>query len=177
MTTDLEKEISASRFNEAESNPIIVKRVARVASLPLSDTGDEQSSSGHGFTRIPLPSRLEDISPKRSSQCLWDQTMSEELNLPPGYLQVSVLLIQWDEEIADPRLNAREETARLKALFKDKFRFKTSDLILKTSETQDQVQNKMIEICEAADDSSLLIIYYNGHGTHMTQEKVLRLHP
>jgi hypothetical protein len=168
-----------SSYSEGEETP----RVAKISSFPLNQPdGAAPADEYSKFSGTPLAeSTIESVpNPKQALQAqqalVWREAMCEYFNLRRGYSQVSVLLIRWEDDIADPRLEAAEESRAIRNCFENNFHFTTITIVLSKEWPQQKLLEKVSNICSTLDEDSLFILYYNGHGSH-EEPYELKLHP
>jgi hypothetical protein len=163
------REAGSAQLEDRES-------IERIASFPLSKPEPEETQ---GFSKTASVKHLDLHQRKIQQKHLWDKHMCDYRNIQRGCPEVTVLLTRWAEEIADPNLNATLETAHIEALFKNNFNYNTVNVVLGSNNPQTQLQNQAKGLCTALSESSLLILYYNGHGVvhSVGDKKYLKLQP
>ena len=79
------------------------------------------------------------------------------------YKKVAVLILYWKED--DFELSCAEEARKVVDLFRNDFRYPTEILEIPSEDSQNFLEFKMAEYRFKNDtNSSLLIVYYSGHG-------------
>ncbi len=104
---------------------------------------------------------------KSEYQVLWSNTMDEgKYKNSSTYRSVNVLLLCWAESSDD--LEVKEEVSRLRDTFEKRFNYKTQTSYLDRNmrqKVQVQVNTIVANFIGLHDDpTTLLIVYYAGHG-------------
>ncbi|KAL9117550.1 MAG: hypothetical protein Q9187_005912 [Circinaria calcarea] len=112
-------------------------------------------------TQVPL-SPLEQTD--SLLQTRWNKIMQNDPKFAGPYQNVAVLLISWADELDD--LQCDEEVKKLQKVFQRKYNYTVSRLVIgREKAPQHQVNFKMAQFLLDQDgQSSLLIVYYAGHG-------------
>ncbi|KAF2877430.1 hypothetical protein BDV95DRAFT_146937 [Massariosphaeria phaeospora] len=109
-----------------------------------------------------------DTEKKKESerQALFQNAVSEALDIPTGYLKVAVLVVRWHEEVDAFQKGHDEEIGKLRKLFHDRFHYEFEETKLDTSKKPQNTLNAAIAQHVASHDgpNNLLIVYYTGHG-------------
>ncbi|ATZ46745.1 hypothetical protein BCIN_02g01150 [Botrytis cinerea B05.10] len=135
----------------SKSNSILkpdhdIKRVA-TSTIVIPDYQDKEASNDSKFKAI------------------FDEHMSAK-NASVAYREVHVLLLSWDRK--DDDLHVEQEVADLESVFRDTFKYKTTQKILQQNprkHPQAQINLYLAEFVHNYDDpNTLLIVYYAGHG-------------
>ncbi|KAF2789869.1 hypothetical protein K505DRAFT_252417 [Melanomma pulvis-pyrius CBS 109.77] len=108
-------------------------------------------------------------------QLWWEEGISKNMDLPDGYEKVAVLLVKWDDALDE--LKTREEAEELQAMFRDRFYYDTELVHLNvSSKPQLQLNRYLNDFVENYDGpTSLLIVYYTGHGVYREDRSYLEL--
>ncbi|CAG8954502.1 hypothetical protein HYFRA_00004415 [Hymenoscyphus fraxineus] len=107
-----------------------------------------------------------DASLDSQMKAIWDAEMETPRTKPVLYREVHVLLLSWDDNVDD--LKTGKEVKQLQTLFEATFKFQTTWKILHRMErpTAQAQANKHLAnfVADHEDQSTLLIVYYAGHG-------------
>ncbi|KAI9705699.1 MAG: hypothetical protein M1820_005109 [Bogoriella megaspora] len=108
-------------------------------------------------------------------QRCWQDEMCRQMKIPTGYLNVAVLLVQWEDEIDELRCGSQVQ--ELEAVFRDDFNFITEIVKLNgLSKAQHQLNRAIANFLEKRDGQhNLTIIYYTGHGLFDLEKEVLEI--
>ena len=139
----------------------------------LSDDAPEspsiRASTFRGHTipdmQVKPPSENTDL------QAVWDESMKGVGGVGLPHRNCAVLLISWEAKLDD--LNTGEEVDALEAVFQELFRYTVvkKQLVQGKQSPQIQVQKILVDfVYEYDDESTLLIVYYAGHGVPGKQE-------
>ncbi|TGO24997.1 hypothetical protein BPAE_0090g00410 [Botrytis paeoniae] len=113
----------------------------------------------------PIDYQDKDASNDSKLKALFDEHMSAK-NASVAYREVHVLLLSWDRK--DDDLHVEQEVADLENVFRDIFKYKTTQKILQQNprkHPQVQINLYLAEFVHNHDDpDTLLIVYYAGHG-------------
>lgn len=104
-------------------------------------------------------------------QSIWDEKMKGVGGVGLPHRKCAVLLISWEAKLDD--LNTGEEVDALEAVFKNLYRYTVVKKQLMEGEKPPQIQVQKILVdfvFEYDDQSTLLIVYYAGHGIPGKQE-------
>ncbi|KAF7898925.1 uncharacterized protein EAF01_008138 [Botrytis porri] len=118
-------------------------------------------------TIIIPPTNYQDKEASADSKfkAIFDEHMSAK-NASIAYREVHVLLLSWDRK--DDDLHVEQEVADLENVFRDIFKYKTTQKILQQNprrHPQAQINLYLAEFVHNHDDqNTLLIVYYAGHG-------------
>jgi hypothetical protein len=102
---------------------------------------------------------------------VWDESMKGVGGVGLPHRKCAVLLISWEAKLDD--LHTGEEVDKLEAVFKDEFRYIVvkKQLVASKLSPHLQVQKILLDfVVEHDDESTLLIVYYAGHGVPGKQE-------
>lgn len=173
--------LSHSEFSTGESLNRLSIRAPLYAASSSSNTNSHHSSTFNG-TSIP-----EDGSPEKTNdecaasidkqtkavmedanlKAIWDEEMKDFEPTGTPHRTTAVLMISWAEEASD--LNTTSEVCELEKIFKEVFNYEVIKRQI-TGAPRDmlpgvQVTEYLVELVKKYDsDSTLLIIYYAGHG-------------
>jgi hypothetical protein len=152
--------------------------IVKVSSLPID--GQPSQDGAVGFSKTTLnQDTLQSLQieqqewRRRFKRVEWEETMCEVLGIPPGYSEVDVMLIRWADEISETKLKARQESARIETIFRDQFNFNVTPVVLDANQPEKTLQYQVLKKCEKTRQSSLLIMYYNGHGNRKLEPQQL----
>ncbi|KAF7885143.1 hypothetical protein EAF00_010961 [Botryotinia globosa] len=118
-------------------------------------------------TIIIPPADYQDKEASNDSKykAIFDEHMSAK-NASVAYREVHVLLLSWDRK--DDDLHVEQEVADLENVFRDIFKYKTTQKILQQNprkHPQVQINLYLAQFVADHDDpNTLLIVYYAGHG-------------
>lgn len=124
-------------------------------------------SSRHATPNKPEKAASEDTD----LQTVWDESMKGVGGVGLPHRNCVVLLISWEAKLDD--LNTGEEVNALEAVFQRLFRYIVvkKQLVGGKQSPQIQVQKILVDfVYEYDDESTLLIVYYAGHGVPGKQE-------
>lgn len=99
---------------------------------------------------------------------VWEDHMKEVGGPWQPHRKASVILISWAPELDE--LKTSDEVERLEKVFTDKFNYKVVKVQIESVEKDDKLpQHQVVKylanfVCDHDGESSLLIIYYAGHG-------------
>jgi hypothetical protein len=116
--------------------------------------------------RSATPNKHEKPVPEHSDlQTAWDESMKGVGGLGLPHRKCAVLLISWEPKLDD--LHTGKEVNDLETVFKDEFNYTVvkKQLVGGEKSPQIQVQKILVDfVYQYDDESTLLIVYYAGHG-------------
>ena len=116
--------------------------------------------------RSATPNKHEKPVPEHSDlQAAWDESMKGVGGLGLPHRKCAVLLISWEPKLDD--LHTGKEVNDLETVFKDEFNYTVvkKQLVGGEKSPQIQVQKILVDfVYQYDDESTLLIVYYAGHG-------------
>jgi hypothetical protein len=121
------------------------------------------------LTSTPKPNRpatpKKHLPEENELQAVWDEAMKGVGGVGLPHKKCAVLLISWEAKLDD--LHTGEEVDALEAVFKDLFHYRVEKKQLMKSRHPPhlQIQKILLDfVMEFDDESTLLIVYYAGHG-------------
>ncbi|TGO63706.1 hypothetical protein BCON_0011g00480 [Botryotinia convoluta] len=129
---------------------------------------DHDSRRTTASTIIIPPTGYQDKEASSNSKfkAIFDEHMSAK-NASVAYREVHVLLLSWDRKDDDLHVE-QEQVADLENVFRDIFKYKTTQKILQQNprkHPQVQINLYLAQFVADHDDlNTLLIVYYAGHG-------------
>lgn len=170
---------SQSEFLEQNHDSNLIKST----SCPPSSLADEEASKPHEKNSIDLSGdRITDTTNAESSvssdrkakvasedanlKIIWDDTMKDFGLTAKPHRDTAVLMISWAKEFDD--LHTGAEVDELERVFTELFHYRVNKQQLSDSGERPpnlQISKYLIDfVCEFDSNSTLLIIYYAGHG-------------
>jgi hypothetical protein len=144
-----------------------------MAPYALSDDAFEEPSMRISKPNCPATPNKHDkiITEHTDLQTVWDESMKGVGGVGLPHRNCAVLLISWEAKLDD--LHTGEEVDALEAVFTNLFRYTVvkKQLVDGKQSPQIQVQKILVDfVYEYDDESTLLIVYYAGHGVPGKQE-------
>ncbi|KAI9647715.1 hypothetical protein NHQ30_004101 [Ciborinia camelliae] len=103
-----------------------------------------------------------DASKDSELKAIWDKQIGEKKS-SVVYCKAHVLLLSWHRD--DDDLHVEQEVADLENVFRNIFKYQTTQKTLNKQRPQAQINRYLAEFVHEHDDSdTLLIVYYAGHG-------------
>jgi len=136
----------------------------------LSDVADEADSMRSKPNRSATENKFEKAPEDNELQAVWDESM-KAVNGGLPHRKCAVLLISWEAKLDD--LHTGDEVDGLEDVFKNLFRYTVvkKQLLKSRMSPHLQVQKILVDfVVEYDDESTLLIVYYAGHGVHGNQK-------
>ncbi|KAF2106421.1 hypothetical protein BDV96DRAFT_507959 [Lophiotrema nucula] len=169
METDISPKTSHSLKDKIFHADIRIESIEDV-------TKDESASPPKPIVQ-EKPSDEDVAAQERSAEMqMWfDEAIARNMNLPDGYLKVSVLIIKWADELDE--LKTRAEVEELEAVFSSQFHYYVRTVELDVShKPQLRINTFLSEFIEENDGpNNLMIVYYTGHGVYMEHDQYLQL--
>lgn len=139
----------------------------------LSDIACEAASMHSSKPNRPATPNKHKVVPEHTDdlQSVWDESMKGIGGVGLPHRKCAVLLISWEAKLDD--LHTGDEVDALEAVFKDLFRYTVVKKQLAASRLSPhlQVQKILLDfVVDYDDESTLLIVYYAGHGVPGKQD-------
>lgn len=144
-----------------------------MASHTFADIACEAISMRNARPNRPAAPNKHDqaVDEDNGLQAVWDEAMKGVGGVGLPHKKCAVLLISWEPKLDD--LNTSGEVDALEAVFKDLFHYGVvkKQLVDSRHRPQLQIQKILLDfVMEYDDESTLLIVYYAGHGVPSTQQ-------
>lgn len=157
-------EVEPEPFNDDEPNfPMMQHHESPVRPFPkINET--PVTSTARSFETAKL-------------QMAWDTAMEKVGGMGRPHKSTAVLLISWSKELDD--LNTAHEVVGLEHVFRDDYNYQVVNFVIQTGKRvpQFQVLRSLVDFVEKYDDgSTLLLVYYAGHGVPGKKAGELNLH-
>ncbi|KAF2180529.1 hypothetical protein K469DRAFT_714515 [Zopfia rhizophila CBS 207.26] len=148
-----------------------------LTTTPGSPRKSASAGVSHAKPVIQPEDKLDNEAKEAEERLCFQNAVEETLEVPNGYLKVSVLLFKWEEKLDEYHEKHEQEITRLVALFEEKFHFDCRVVHLSNSKKpQHQLNREVASHIEEYDDPhNLLIFYYTGHGCSVGPQKKLEL--
>ena len=145
----------------------------------VSDTPPAGPSEEASGTPEQPGAKLPDLVSEEENakmQVCWNRAMCQEMQIPEGYQNISVLIIKWAKEI--DQLDSAHEVEQVRQVFSVDFNYPTKVIELNnTTRPQLQLDREVINfVSEFNGLHNLLIVYYSGHGSFDDDKGELSLH-
>ncbi|TGO35313.1 hypothetical protein BHYA_0163g00280 [Botrytis hyacinthi] len=131
----------------------------------LKPENDSRRATASTIMIPPTDYQDKEASNDSKFKAIFDEHMSAK-NASVAYREVHVLLLSWDRK--DDDLHVEQEVADLENVFRDIFKYKTTQKILQQNprkHPQVQINLYLAQFVADHDDpNTLLIVYYAGHG-------------